>query len=134
MIAPNSIRKKAECTGVTPVRVSRRRRRRTRVPITMRVSPPASRKSGADEGRASARRRTATIETPVSVRIRVSPRTRPFQYEYADSSIRSATRPRSVVCSTFGLWWAGISASIREAVSAPVRCRDWAQASGSSAQ
>ena len=81
-----------------------------------------------------ARRSTATIEAPVSVRIRVSPSTRPFQYECADSSIRSATRPRSVVCSTFGLWWAGISASISEAVSGTVRCSDCAHASGSSAR
>lgn len=61
------------------------------------------RKSGAGEGMASARRSTATIDAPVSVRILVSPSTRPFQYDVADSSTRSATSPRSVVCSRFGL-------------------------------
>lgn len=74
------------------------------------------------------------METPVSVRIRVSPSSRPFQYECADSSMRSATSPRSVVCRRLGLWCAGIRASISEVVSAPDRCSDWAHASGSSAR
>ena len=43
------------------------------------------------------------MDTPVSVRIRVSPSSRPFQWDVADNSIRSATSPRSVVDSRFGL-------------------------------
>lgn len=84
------------------------------------------------DGIASARRSTATIEAPVSVRSCVSPSTRPFQCEVAPISMRSATRPRSVVCSRFGLWWDGISASISAAASPDVSFSDRSQASGSS--
>ncbi len=97
----------------------------------MSVSPPANRKSGPGEGIASARRSTATIDTPVSVRIRVSPSTRPFQYDVAANSIRSATSPS---------WWstadsscdAGIIASMSVSASPEVSRTDKAHASGSS--
>ena len=137
MIAPNSIRKtRGVHGGHSRPSIAAAASTPSRVPITMSVSPPASRKSGRGRGD-----RLRPPQHGHDRRAGLGPH--PGLAQHAPVPVRGARPARSArrpapgrwCDSRFGLWWAGHQRVDQRGRSpAPVRCSDWAQASGSSAR